>query len=175
MKILVTLLLLVMLSSLGAAQEFPQWELPDGAKLRLGNGKITQMRYSPDGTRFAVGTGIGIWIYDTTSRKAVNLFAPHAGVVWRLTYSPDGSVIAAGGWDSAIRLWNASTGDLLRTLEGHTSRIIDVAFSRDGAALASIDSDTNVHIWDSLTGEKKRSFGCAEARRHGAKRCRRRI
>ena len=120
MKILVTLLLLVMLSPLGAAQEFPQWELPDGAKLRLGNGKIAQMEYSPDGTRLAVGTGIGIWIYATTSQEEPALIASDAGVAWCLAYSPDGSVLASGSSDNAIRLWNASTGAHLRTIEGHT-------------------------------------------------------
>ena len=81
MKIFFTLLSLFVLSSLCAAQEFPQLGLPDGAKLRLGNGKITQIQYSPDGTRLAVGTGIGIWIYDTSNRKEAALFAAHAGVV----------------------------------------------------------------------------------------------
>lgn len=135
MKILVTLLLLVMLSPLAAAQKFPQSGLPDGVKLRLGNGKITRMQYSPDGARLAVATGIGIWIYDTAKRGEPALFGAHGGVVWCLDFSPDGSVLASGGLDNNIRLWNASTGDLLRTLEGHTSRIIDIAFSRDGASL----------------------------------------
>ena len=158
MKILVTTLLLVMLSPLGAAQKLPQSGLPEGAKLRLGNGKITRMQYSPDGARLAVATGIGIWIYDTAKRSEPALFAAHEGVVWCLDFSPDGSVLASGGWDNNIRLWNASTGDLLRTLEGHTSRIIDVAFNRDGATLASVDDVNAVHFWDTVSGELRRSF-----------------
>ncbi len=158
MKTFLTLLSLFVLSSLCAAQEFPQLGLPDGAKLRLGNGKITQIQYSPDGTRLAVGTGIGIWIYDTSNRKEAALFAAHAGVVWCLAYSPDGSVLASGSSDGTIRFWNASTGAHLRTLEGHTSRIIDVIFSRDGSTLGSVDFDNTVRFWDTLTGEEERSF-----------------
>ena len=128
MKIFLTLLSLFLLSSLCAAQEFPQMGLPDGANMRIGTGMITQMQYSPDGTWLAVGTGIGIWIYDTTSQIEPALFASDAGVAWCLAYSTDGKVLASGSSDNAIRLWNASTGENLRTIEGHTSRIFNVKF-----------------------------------------------
>jgi predicted NACHT family NTPase len=39
--------------------------------------------------------------------------------------------------DNTIRLWDAASGALLRTLEGHTSWVLSVAFSPDGRALAS--------------------------------------
>ena len=47
------------------AQDYTQWELPDGAITRLGKGRINDMQYSPDGSILAVATTIGIWIYDT--------------------------------------------------------------------------------------------------------------
>lgn len=109
MKFMLTLLSLVALSSIGTAEIFPQSGLPDGAKLRLGNGKITQMHYSPDGARLAVGTGIGIWIYDAAKREEPALFAAHEGAVWRLAYSPDVNLLATGSSDNAIQLWNAYT------------------------------------------------------------------
>jgi WD40 repeat protein len=37
-----------------------------------------------------------------------------------VAFSPDGSMIASGGWDNTIKLWRVSDGALLRTLEGHT-------------------------------------------------------
>ena len=42
----------------------PQVHLPEGAKLRLGKGKIHQIAYSPDGTKVAVATRIGLWLYE---------------------------------------------------------------------------------------------------------------
>ena len=49
------------------AQDYTQWGLPDGAKARLGKGTISgNIAYSPDGTRLAVASGIGIWLYDTS-------------------------------------------------------------------------------------------------------------
>ena len=124
---------LVGFPSLYASQEFLQWGLPDGARARLGKGVVTQIQYSPDGTRLAVGSGIGIWIYDTTTYREVDLFAAHEGGVWNLAYSPDGSVLASGSSDKTIRLWNAAAGEQLRTLEGHDPPdIIGIIFSPVG-------------------------------------------
>lgn len=47
------------------AQDYTTWGLPDGAKARLGKGKITgNIAFTPDGNRLAVASSIGIWIYD---------------------------------------------------------------------------------------------------------------
>ena len=61
MKVVLALLTLFTLSSFNASSEDPsQWGLPQGVKTRLGKGAIdTQIHYSPDGTRLAVGSGIG--------------------------------------------------------------------------------------------------------------------
>ena len=45
------------------AQEYTQWHLPEGAIARLGKGKIKDIEFSPDGTRLAIATDIGIWVY----------------------------------------------------------------------------------------------------------------
>ena len=52
MKMLVvSLILFSILSVDGFAREYSRWHLPEGAKLRLGKGRITQMKYSPNGSR----------------------------------------------------------------------------------------------------------------------------
>ena len=46
------------------AQDYTRWGLPEGALARLGKGSIGDVAYSPDGTRIAVASSIGIWLYD---------------------------------------------------------------------------------------------------------------
>jgi WD40 repeat protein len=69
-----------------------------------------------------------------------------------LAYSPDGSIIASGGRNDPIRLWNAKTGQLLRTLPEHM--VWALAFSPDGARLASGGANKVVRLWDVKSGQE---------------------
>ena len=73
MKTTVTLLILFTLFQVNTfAQDYTRWGLPEGAKARLGKGSISgNIAYSPDGTRLAVASSIGIWLYDAGTYQEV--------------------------------------------------------------------------------------------------------
>src|SRR5262249_48465068 len=56
----------------------------------------------------------------------------HDGRVMRVVFSPDGQHILSASEDHTARLWDATDGRLLATLQGHTKAIEDAAFSADG-------------------------------------------
>ncbi len=148
MKITVTLLVLLALFLPNAfAQDYTQWHLPASAIGRLGKGEINEMCYSPDGTRLAVATPIGIWLYGATTLREVALLTGHTGKVTSVAFSPDGTTLASGSWDKTVRLWDAVTGKLKRVLTGHTGSVYSVSFSPDGTTLASGSSDGTVLLW----------------------------
>jgi dipeptidyl aminopeptidase/acylaminoacyl peptidase len=81
-------------------------------------------------------------------------YGAHKDCVKSVAISPDGQTLASGSGDKdkTIKLWDASTGELIRTLEGHEGWVSSVAFSPDGQILASGSGDTSIRLWDFKTG-----------------------
>ena len=132
--LVLTLLIVSSVSILsGFAQHttYTQLSLPAGAKARLGKGSIEEVTYSPDGSLLAVGSNIGIWLYDTKTYRELALLAGQMDWVYSLSLSPDGKTIASGGadMDCTVRLWDVETRTVKVRLTGHTSRIKSLAFS----------------------------------------------
>ena len=146
---------------------YTHWKLPEGAKARLGKGSITgNIAFSPDGTRLAVGSAIGIWIYDVRpgKEKELDLFTGDTEVVNALAFSPDGTMLASGGSDKTVRLWDVDTSQQIGTFIGHTWTITAIAFSPDGNTLATgsglwnpdrIEIEPEVRLWNVQTRELK--------------------
>jgi len=61
--------------------------------------------------------------------------------------------LASGCGDNTVKLWEVKTGDLLRTLSGHTNQVNSVVFSPDGHLLASGSGDGTIKLWEVGTGE----------------------
>ena len=160
MKTVSLLILLGLVSLDGPAQEYTRWHLPEGAKARLGKGRLGDIQYSPDGSRLAVASFVGIWLYDTANLQEVALLPGHLGGASCAAFSPDGSMLASNsGYPSmSVRLWNAKTGELQRMFSGHTGIVNCVAFSPDGEMLASGASDDTVRLWHPGTGEHLRTL-----------------
>jgi WD40 repeat protein len=78
--------------------------------------------------------------------------------VYSVAFSPDGKTLACGSEDSAIKLWDVTTGAELRSLAGHSGRVNSVAFSPNGRTLVSGSEDRTVKLWDVASGIELRSL-----------------
>ncbi len=78
----------------------------------------------------------------------------HTDGVRAVVFSPDGHLLASGGRDDQILLWDAASGQLSgHALSGQTGWINALAFSPDGKLLASASEDHTIFLWDVATGE----------------------
>jgi WD40 repeat protein len=71
---------------------------------------------------------------------------PHPAQVEAVAFSKYGRTIATGGYDGKVRLWDAETGTLMATLDGHTDVVAAVAFGPDDT-LATASWDNTVRLW----------------------------
>jgi WD40 repeat protein len=125
---------------------------------------VQDVAWSPDGTRFATGSGDGsaiIWDRQTgkmlMALKGHEAFDPdtllQAGVQ-ELTWSPDGSLVAsAGGKDNTARVWDAGTGEELMLFDRHADWIWSIDWSPDGTSVVTSSKDGTAMVWDAMTGE----------------------
>jgi WD40 repeat protein len=80
-------------------------------------------------------------------------FAQGMGTIFDLTFSPDGKLLAAGGTDGQVHLWEVATGRKLFLLTGHDGWVRTLCFSNDGRYLASGSGDRTIRVWDMNTGQ----------------------
>jgi WD40 repeat protein len=79
-------------------------------------------------------------------------------VVRSVAFSPDGKRLLSGSADKTLRLWDATTGELLQTLAGHADQVLSVAFSPDGEHVLSGSRDRTLKLWDASSGRLLRTF-----------------
>ena len=113
---------------------------------------------SPDGSRLAVGSGLGVRVLDVNSGKTVLTLPGHAGGVVTVIFSPDGSRIASSARsDVGVRLWDASSGDQIASFLGTPvdGAVASLSFSPDGKRLFAGARNGEARVWDvpTLAGE----------------------
>lgn len=82
----------------------------------------------------------------------------HNDPVLSVAFSPDGSLLATTSTDRTAKIWDATTGVLIRTLSGHNGSVSRVDFSPDGDRIATASWDSTAKIWDVGTGALERTL-----------------
>jgi WD40 repeat protein len=144
--------------SSGGAVKF--WNTATGREMRRLAGASGPLAFSPDGKRLATWCASEdddtVKLWDTaTGRQTLTLKRQAGGwFVSSLAFSPDGKLLATASADTAVELWNLTTGQQTGAFKGHTAAVNSVAFSPDGKSLATGSDDRTAKLWNATTGQE---------------------
>jgi WD40 repeat protein len=121
---------------------------------------VAALAITPDASRLAVAGGttnghIDLWNLATGMPYATITTSPP----WSpfVAFSPDGQFVAAGSWDSGLKLYRANDGGFVRTFASSAPGGRDPVFSHDGTMLAAVNG-VSALIWRVSDGSLLRAF-----------------
>ena len=116
-------------------------------------GALERLAVSPQGTSAIVVTGKPRARVVSLASGAILGRVKQPPEVTDAAYAPSGRVVASGGVDWNVRLWDPRTWTETNVLRGHVGRVLDVSFDRTGDRVAAGSSDQTARIWRASTGD----------------------
>ncbi len=134
--------------------------------LRTLNGHLTactSLHFHPYASNYVVSTSKdnNLKVWDLRGKKCLNTFRGHTEPVLCSQFSPDGRLVATGGADGAVKVWDLTSGKQLASFDaggggggddaggGHRGAVTDLCFHPFEFVLASTSGvDRTVKLWD---------------------------
>jgi WD40 repeat protein len=145
-----------LLASRSGDQVIRLWETATGKEIR----KIAEVAMADNGQMFFASGGY-------------NQHSPP-----RLIFSPDGTTVAAlplegtlidlttgrqTQLEQTIRLWDVSTGKVVRRFDPPKTKPLAFAFARDGRTVATANQGNTISLWEVASGKERFQFGTGSA------------
>jgi WD40 repeat protein/serine/threonine protein kinase/Flp pilus assembly protein TadD len=151
------------LASVGWDRTIKIWDRTHGQQgqtFLMPLGQRRRIAYLPNGSRFVVASKSvlsqafpgRLTVHDSRSGAEVAVLAERPDSFNCVAASPQSDLVASN-WGSQIRIWNAQSGELLRTFAGHLGATNAIAFLANKSLIASGGEDGSVRLWSMDSGE----------------------
>jgi WD40 repeat protein len=169
------------LYSAGADKTIKQWKVASNAAVKSFQHPnfVDAVAFDNTGTRLATGCHDGkVRIWDVVKGQSIKEIAAHTmpaapgqqpgpAAVYCVAWSADGKQILSGSLDTSLKLWDATTGALVREFhgykpkefeKGHHDGVFTAVFSPDGKSIVSGSSDRSIKVWNLADGTVTRDL-----------------
>lgn len=128
------------------------WDIRSGKCIMVLSGHekpIYSVDWSPNGHHIATGAGDGvIKIWDLRKSNEDYTVLAHNSIVTNVCFEKShGKCLVSSGYDKAIKIYSSETWINIRTLEGHTDKVLSVDISQDAETVISAGWDRSVKLW----------------------------
>ncbi len=141
------------------------WDIRTAERLMTFPGRaeeVGNLVFLPDGRSLIISSKSSVrqWRLSGEADDKNRQPTGHKAEAWSLAFAPDGRTLASGSDDSSsdatIKLWNSTTGELIRAWRGGHGTVGSLAYSPDGRFLVSghFVSTGNVRIWNASNGQR---------------------
>jgi WD40 repeat protein len=123
---------------------------------------VYRVAWSADGTRWSTASADGeCQVFDALSRERLIRYTEHSRAVLAIAFLIDGKSIVSAGVDQTVRLWDATTGLHIRTLDNHVAAVNGIAVrprlpNDELPIVATIGEDRTVRLWQPTIGRLMR-------------------
>ena len=128
------------------------------ATISAHRGTVTQLVRSPDGKQVAFATTSYVHVFNLLGGKLAYSLVGHRGFISSLAWRNDGQQILTSSYDNTAKVWQAGTGQLLRSVTVNAVDLNVAVFSPDGKNFATGGDDKLVRVFETDSGKLLRSL-----------------
>lgn len=142
--------------------EVGKWDTPICTFSEVHKRGISEVSWSPDSKYLATASDdstIAVWtLPEKETATTISVTIPsrtltgHTSFVYCVAFSPNGSILASGGYDDSLRLWDIRNGCVYKEIAAHGDPVTSVSFSTDGTTLLTSSFDGLMRLWDVDSG-----------------------
>jgi WD40 repeat protein len=118
---------------------------------------VRGLAFNPDGRSIVSGGEREVVLWDSSSVASEHVLQTGESPIWSVAYSRDGRLVAAGGSDGSVRVFDLSNPGTSQSWTASNLAITSLSFSSDGRSLATLGCDDTLRLWD--VGTRRMRYG----------------